>query len=83
MIYGGIRIMENKQLSFEDAMKNLEEIVTKLEKEEIPLEKAIDLYQEGMNLSKLCDEKLTEAQEKVTKILNEDNEEEPFNVQEE
>jgi len=75
--------MENKQLSFEDAMKNLEEIVTKLEKEEIPLEKAIDLYQEGMNLSKLCDEKLTEAQEKVTKILNEDNEEEPFNVQEE
>jgi len=82
MIYGGIYNMEEKSLTFEDAVKKLEEIVEKLEEEDVPLEKAIDYYQEGMKLSKLCDEKLQEAQEKVTKILNEHHEEEPFDIQE-
>lgn len=72
--------MSNKELSFEDAVKKLEEIVAKLEAEDVPLEKAINFYQEGMTLSKLCDDKLQEAQEKVTKILN-DNQEEPFEIQ--
>jgi len=75
--------MDENKISFEEAVKKLEDIVAKLEEEDVPLEKAIDYYQEGMKLSKLCDEKLQEAQEKVTQILNDNNEEEPFELQEE
>lgn len=74
---------DNKEVSFEEAVKELEHIVAKLEEEDVPLEKAIDYYQKGMTLSKLCDEKLQEAQEKVTKILNDHDEEESFELQEE
>ena len=74
---------ENKTVSFEDALKKLEHIVLELEKEEVPLEKAIDLYQEGMQLSKLCDEKLQKAENKMVQVLNKEDEIEPFDLQEE
>lgn len=61
----------------------LEEIVLKLEEEDVPLEKAIDYYQEGMKLSKICDNILDQAQEKMTQIMNDENEKEPFELQEE
>lgn len=74
--------MTEEKLSFEDAIQQLEKIVAQLEEnEEIPLEKAINLYQEGMKLSQLCDEKLKNAQDKVTKIINDNQEEEPFDLQ--
>lgn len=72
----------NDALSFEQALKQLEGIVEQLEKEDVPLEKAIDFYQTGMKLSALCDEKLKDAQTKMTEIMNEDDETEPFDVQE-
>jgi len=74
---------EKSELSFEEALRQLEDIVNKLEKEDVPLEKAIDYYQEGMKLSKLCDDILQNAQEKMTQILNDENEVEPFELQEE
>lgn len=70
--------MSKNELTFEKALTELEEIVVKLESADIPLEKAIDFYQAGMKLSKLCDEKLTHAQEKMTQILNDENELESF-----
>lgn len=70
-----------KSLSFENALKQLEEIVHELEQEEVPLEKAINLYQKGMELSKYCDEKLEHAENKMTKILNKENKTEPFNIE--
>lgn len=73
---------ENKSMSFEEALTKLEEIVLKLEEEDVPLEKAIDYYQEGMKLSKLCDDILKNAQEKMTQILQEEKME-PFELQEE
>lgn len=63
--------MENETISFESALEKLEKVVEALEKEEVPLEKAIDLYQEGMQLSKLCDEKLQNAENKMVKVMNE------------
>lgn len=76
--------MTNKQeKSFEDAMSELEEIVEKLEKGDVPLEKAITYYQKGMELSKLCDDRLANVQEQMTKILNEQGELEPFEIKEE
>lgn len=74
---------ETKELTFEEAISKLEDIVQKLEEEDIPLEKAIDYYQEGMKLSKICDDILKTAQEKMTNILKENGELEPFDLQEE
>lgn len=66
---------EEKQVSFETALNKLEEVVTKLEEENVPLEKAIKYYEEGMKLSKLCDDMLQDAQEKITKAMKETEEE--------
>ncbi|MBN8236582.1 exodeoxyribonuclease VII small subunit [Halobacillus kuroshimensis] len=75
---------ENKQeISFEEAMNQLEEIVEKLETGEVPLEKAIQYYQEGMKLSKVCSEKLGTVEEQMQQIMNEHGNFEPFTVQEE
>lgn len=74
---------KDKELTFEEAMVKLEEIVEKLEAGDVPLEKAIVYYQEGMKLSKLCNDKLENVQEKMTKIMNEQGELEPFEIQEE
>lgn len=72
---------KDKELSFEEAMKELEEIVQKLEEGDVPLEKAIHYYQEGMKLSKVCNDKLVHVQEKMVKIMNEQGELESFVVQ--
>lgn len=74
---------ENEQLSFEEAMIELEKIVEQLEEGDVPLEKAINYYQEGMKLSKVCNDKLINVQEKMTKIMNEQGELKPFDIQEE
>lgn len=70
------------EMSFEEAMEKLEEIVAKLEEGDVPLEKAINFYQEGMQLSKVCSDKLNNVQEKVVKIVNEHGQLEPFDIQE-
>ncbi|MBP2078235.1 exodeoxyribonuclease VII small subunit [Oceanobacillus polygoni] len=75
--------MKNEEISFEEAMDKLEAIVSKLEEGDVPLEKAINYYQDGMNLSKICGDKLKQVQEKMTQIMNEQGELEPFDLQEE
>lgn len=46
--------MTEKQQTFAEAMAALEEIVRQLEQGDVPLENAIDLYKQGMELSKFC-----------------------------
>jgi exodeoxyribonuclease VII small subunit len=76
-------MMANEQeLSFEQAMEQLEDIVKKLEEGNVPLEEAISIYKKGMELSKLCHDKLQNAEEQLAKIMTEDGEKE-FRVQEE
>ncbi|MFU0791511.1 exodeoxyribonuclease VII small subunit [Cerasibacillus sp. JNUCC 74] len=74
---------KDKELSFEEAMQELEEIVEKLETGDVPLEKAIIYYQDGMKLSKLCNDKLNQVEDKMTKIMNEQGDLDPFQIQEE
>jgi exodeoxyribonuclease VII small subunit len=74
--------MEEK-LSFEEAMKNLEDIVEKLEEGDVPLEEAISIYRKGMELSKLCHDKLKGVEEQLTQIITEDGKKEDFSIQEE
>ncbi|GAB3052238.1 exodeoxyribonuclease VII small subunit [Virgibacillus ainsalahensis] len=75
--------MAEEEMSFEEAMRKLEEIVGKLEEADVPLEKAINYYQEGMVLTKLCNDKLNSVQTKMTKIMNEQGDLEQFDIQEE
>ncbi|CQR46783.1 Exodeoxyribonuclease 7 small subunit [Paraliobacillus sp. PM-2] len=74
--------MTDKELTFEEAMNQLEEIVEKLEEGEVPLEKAIQYYQEGMRYSKICSDKLTNFEKQMTQIMNEQGETESFEMQE-
>ena len=56
------------ELSFEQAMKELEEVVGKLERGDVALEDSIQLYERGAELKKRCEAKLQEAQEKIAAI---------------
>jgi exodeoxyribonuclease VII small subunit len=58
-----------KDLSFEDALKELEGIVQRLERGDAPLEESITIYQRGAALKAHCDAKLKDAQMKVEKIV--------------
>ena len=57
--------------TFEQAMKQLEQIVQELESGDIPLEKAIKKFEEGIELSKFCAERLDESEKRIT-ILTQD-----------
>ena len=56
------------ELSFEDALKRLEEIVRTLEKGEAPLDQSIELYQEGDKLKRHCEARLKAAQARIEQI---------------
>ncbi len=54
---------------FEDALNKLEKIVAKLEEGDIPLEESLKLFEEGIRLSRFCNQKLDEAEKKVEILL--------------
>ena len=56
------------QMSFEDAMKELETVVGQLERGDVALDQSIALYERGAALKARCEAKLKEAEEKVAKI---------------
>lgn len=56
------------ELSFEEAMAELEKVVTQLERGDVALEQSIALYERGAALKALCAKKLQEAEEKVELI---------------
>lgn len=64
-----MEINDLRALTFEEAIKRLEEVVETLESGEVPLEKAIDLFQDGMLLSQVCSEKLDKAEQKIETLL--------------
>lgn len=57
------------QKTFEQSMKQLERIVQELEDGDLPLEKAIKKFEEGIKLTKLCSEKLDETEKKISVLL--------------
>ncbi len=57
--------------SFEEAIQRLEQIVGALERGDVPLDKALNLYEEGIQLSRSCAERLKEAELRI-KRLNKD-----------
>lgn len=73
---------EKKELSFEENLEKLEEIVKKLESGEVPLDDAIKEFNEAMKLAQKCDEKLKNAEEAITKIVNADSSIQDFKIEE-
>jgi exodeoxyribonuclease VII small subunit len=72
-----------ENLSLEEALQELEQVVEKLENGDLPLEQALKLFERGVHLTRSCQRSLEEAEQKV-KILSEktlDAEPEPFEPQ--
>lgn len=67
--------MEKNEQTFEMKMTRLEEIVKSLDEEEVSLEKSLILYQEGIKLSKECDDILKNAELKVAELSEADDDE--------
>ena len=55
--------------TFEQALQQLEQIVQKLERGELPLEESLRLYEDGIRLSRLCHGKLEEAEGRIELLL--------------
>jgi exodeoxyribonuclease VII small subunit len=71
-----------KKTNFEDSMKKLEEIVTELEKGELNLDESVEKFEEGMKISKECNNILEQAEKRITILLEKESgiEEEEFNT---
>ena len=71
-----------EDMTFEQAMKRLEEIVTQLEAGEAPLDKSMALFEEGTKLSAFLSKTLDEAEQKVLMIQKQDGQEQeiPFDI---
>jgi len=64
---------KNDKLNFEDSLMRLEDIAELLESENTPLEESISLFEEGITLKELCEEKLKNAKLKIDKIIKSKN----------
>ena len=66
--------MNNKSNTFESSMTALEEIIKKLDSDTTSLDEMIKLYEDGIKLTNLCKAKLDDAENRVTKLINQDDE---------
>ena len=73
-----------KELKFEEAMQELENIANELENGNLSLEDSVSKFEEGMNISKKCNEIIENAEKKITILLQKDGklEEENFEAEE-
>jgi exodeoxyribonuclease VII small subunit len=60
---------DKKALTFEEAMKELEDIVSRLEKGSLTLDESIEAFQKGITLSKYCNRMLEDMEKKITVLL--------------
>ncbi len=71
-----------QKMTFEQALAELENIVTQLEAGDVALEASIEMYQRGSQLRAFCDEKLNAAQAKIEKITGGGQATEPLDIEE-
>jgi len=57
-------------MNFEEALDQLEKMVTQLESGDLPLEQALDVFETGVKMSRICTQKLEQAEKKVELLLN-------------
>ena len=73
---------KKEEMTFEESLKRLEEIIKDLENGNVQLDDAINKFKEAMDLSKTCNEKLKNAEENINKILKENGKLEDFKIEE-
>jgi exodeoxyribonuclease VII small subunit len=61
-------VAEGEAMRFEDALKRLETIVREMETSEVPLDRAIALFEEGQKLKALCEAQLAEAETRIREL---------------
>ncbi len=61
----------NKDMTYEKAIERLEEIVALLEKNDATLDESMKLFEEGAKLTVFCNEKLKNAEQKITELIKE------------
>lgn len=71
-----------EEMSFEESLEKLEEIVNNLENGDVPLDDAIDEFDKAMKLVKICNDKLKTAEESIAKIVEENGDIKDFNQNE-
>lgn len=64
--------MAKKEIKYEEAVAQLEEIVDKMENDELDIDQLSDQLKRAKELVKLCKDKLTKTDEEIRKLLNED-----------
>lgn len=65
--------MAKKEIKYEEAVAQLEEIVDKMENDELDIDQLSDQLRRAKELVKLCKDKLTKTDEEIKKLLSEDN----------
>lgn len=73
---------KEEEKTFEENITSLETIVKDLENGNVPLDDAINKFNEAMKLAKSCNDKLTSAEENINKILKENGKLEDFQIEE-
>lgn len=68
----------NNEKTFEQQLQELEQIVSNLEKGNVPLEEAMARFKEGIDLSNTLQKTLNDAEETLTKVINSNGEEEIY-----
>ena len=68
----------NNEKTFEQQLQELEQIVSNLEKGNVPLEEAMSQFKEGIDLSNILQKTLNDAEETLTKVINSNGEEEIY-----
>lgn len=74
-----------KNQSYEESMKELEQVVKDLESNDLTLDESIKKFEKGMELSKHCNSLLEDAEKKITLLIEKENgevEEKPFEIEE-
>ena len=61
--------MKEEDMNFEDAMKALEQIANELENGELSLEQSVDKFEDGIKISKKCNEILEKAEKKISILI--------------
>ena len=63
-----------KEQTFEEALTQIQDIIEKLESDSPSLEKMMQLFEEGMKLMKVCRNHLQRVEERITTLINKNNE---------
>ena len=63
----------NEKMTFEQAIGRMEDIISRLSDGNLGIDESVSLYEEGVKLAAFCDEKIKEAQRKITLLQEKEN----------